>query len=191
MSLVELAAVLFSLLSVVLTIRKRVSAWPVGLLGVAAYFVVFQGARLYADMALQVVFFAQGVYGWYAWAATGTTEEDPTDIRVLSPGERGTVMLAVLAATLLIGTGLARFTDASLPYLDSLLAAMSLTANLLLARKVLENWALWIAADVLYVGLFAGKGLWLSSGLYAGFLVLATLGLLRWQSRRAGIAALS
>jgi nicotinamide mononucleotide transporter len=191
MSPTEVVAVVFSFVCVFLTVRKRTAAWPVGLVGVSAYFVVFYQARLYADMALQVGFFVQGVYGWYAWAAEGTQEEDPTDIRVLSWRDRAALVALLALSTLAIGAGLARWTDAALPFLDSLLASMSLLANLLLARKVLENWVLWIIADVLYVGMFASRGLWLSSGLYVAFLVLATLGLIRWQSRRAGIAALS
>jgi nicotinamide mononucleotide transporter len=189
MTPLEGAAVAFSLACVVLTIRKQVASWPVGLVAVSAYFVVFHQARLYADMALQVVFFAQGVYGWHLWSASSTEERDPSDIRVLRPAERAAVLAAVAAVSLLLGLGLSRWTDASLPYLDSLLAAMSLTANLLLARKVLENWMLWITADALYVGLFIAKGLYLSSTLYAVFLVLAGLGLLRWQSLRSSVAA--
>lgn len=184
-SAVEAVAVGASLLAVVLTVRKSVWCWPVGLVGVAAYFVLFARIRLYADMGLQVVFLAQGVYGWRYWLRGGAGAT-PAPVRRLGASGLVPVALAVGAAALLLGGALARWTDASLPYLDSLLATTSLAANGLLARKVLESWWLWIVADVLYVGMFAAKGVFLTAGLYAVFLGLATAGLLRWLEEEAG-----
>lgn len=176
---VEVVAVVFSLVAVILTIRKNVWCWPAGLVGVTAYLLIFRDLRLYADMGLQVVFFVQGIYGWYYWLRGGV---DHTQAPVRRLGRRALLgTLGVVAvATVLLGAGLARWTDPSLPYLDSLLAVTSLTANMLLARKVLESWFLWIGADVLYVGMFIFKGVYLTAGLYAVFLCLATAGLVRW-----------
>ena len=191
MSPVELLAVVFSLASVVLAARRHVGTWPAGIVGVAAYFVVFIGAKLYADAALQVVFLLQCAYGWVHWTQrpvpkAGELPAGTSPIVTLDARQRLLVALAVGGGAAVVGSGLARFTDAASPYLDATVAVMSLAANWLLARRVLENWALWVAADVLYVALFASKGLLLSAGLYALFMLLAAAGWRAWwRSLRA------
>lgn len=176
---VEMVAVIFSLAAVWLTVREKLLCWPVGLIGVVAYGIFFYRLRLYSDMVLQVVFFAQGVYGWWYWARGGVTHTEP-DITRMGLRRFLLVLLGLGAASWIIGNGLAR-TDAAAPHLDAFLALTSLTANLLLARKILESWWLWVLADVLYIGLFLYKSVPLSAGLYAVFLVMATTGAVRWQ----------
>jgi len=175
---IEAVAVLASLSSVWLTIRRHISCWPVGLVGVAAYFGLFVRERLYADAVLQVVYFAQGVYGWYAWRRDERRAEPP--IRTLSM--RWRLLLAAGLAAVAWGTGgvLAHHSDAVAPYWDAAASTTSLAANQLLTRRYLENWALWIAVDIVYVGLFFWKGLYMSAGLYVLFLVMAGMGLGRW-----------
>ena len=182
---VEVVAVLFSLAAVVLTIRKNVWCWPAGLVGVTAYLWVFRALRLYADMGLQVVFFVQGVYGWHFWLRGGENHT-PAPVRRLGKNSFFVTLLTLGIATIVLGAGLSRWTDASLPYLDSLLSVTSLTANMLLASKILESWFLWIGADVLYVGMFVFKGVYLTAGLYVVFLGLACAGLSRWLAEERG-----
>lgn len=183
MSPLEVVAVVFSLACVIGSARRQVWAWPAGLVGVVAYARVFFDARLYADMGLQAVFFVQGCYGWLEWRRVkGNARLVP--ITVLATPARALWAVAIPFTALVLGAALARYTDASSPYLDSLVSVMSLAANALLARRVIDNWALWVAADVLYIGLFASKGLYLSAALYVAFLGLALAG---WQAwRREG-----
>ncbi len=91
--------------------------------------------------------------------------------------------IPVLMATagLLLGFALSRFTDASLPYMDSMLTAFSIAAQWMQTRKLLENWLLWLAVDVFYVSMFLYLGLYLTAGLYASFLFLAVLGYVQWR----------
>jgi nicotinamide mononucleotide transporter len=178
----EALAVTASLFSVWLTIHRRISCWPVGLVGVAAYFGLFVRERLYADAALQIIYFAQGVYGWYSWHHDELQSAPP--IRTLSMRWRLTFMVGL--ATVAWGTGslLARYTDAAAPHWDAAASATSLAANQLLTRRYIENWVLWVAVDVVYVGLFSWKGLYLSAALYVLFLVMAAAGLRRWMHER-------
>jgi nicotinamide mononucleotide transporter len=90
-----------------------------------------------------------------------------------------------MTTSLIVGAALARWTNAAAPYADAALSTTSLVANWLLARKVLENWWLWIAVNVGYVVLFWKKHLSLSAGLYAVLLALAVAGLVEWQRSRA------
>jgi len=184
---VEIVAVAATLLSVWLSVRRNILTWPTGIVGVSAYFVVFLRARLYADMALQVLFFVQCSYGWWAWRRGEQRAEAP--IRRLSARGRTAVGAGVVAVALVVGTLLDRYTDAALAYWDASASVLSITANQLLARRVLENWVLWIVADALYVGIFMWKSLYLSAGLYALFLGMVIAGLVRWTREYRGIAA--
>jgi nicotinamide mononucleotide transporter len=175
---IEALAVAASLLSVWLTIHRRISCWPVGLVGGAAYFARFVRDRLYADAALQVIYFAQGVYGWYSWHDDERQAAPP--IRTLSTRWLLTFMVGLAAVAWGTGSLLARYTDAVAPHWDAAASATSLTANQLLTRRCIENWVLWIAVDVVYVGLFLWKGLYLSAALYGLFFIMAAAGLRRW-----------
>jgi nicotinamide mononucleotide transporter len=86
-----------------------------------------------------------------------------------------------IACAAVLGTLLARFTDAALPYIDSATTSTSLVAQWMMTRKILENWAVWVAVDVVYIAMFVFKRLYLTAGLYAVFLVLAVMGYVQWK----------
>lgn len=178
--LVEAAAVILGLVSVYLSVRENIWSWPTGIVNVTLYIFVFFRAKLYADMALQVVYIVISIYGWYEWLHGGRG-------RTALPISRGSRPLALrlvaigIVSTAVIGSVLARTTDAALPYLDSTTTVTSLIAQWMMARKILENWVVWVAVDVVYVGMFVYKSLYLTSLLYAGFLVLAVMGYRQWK----------
>jgi len=176
----EIVAALFGVVGVFLSVRQNVWNWPVGIVNVTMYVVVFYRARLYADMGLQVVYIVLALYGWYQWLHGGPGR---TVLAVTRAAPR-----QLIVATLLgvfggwgIGEILARYTNASLPYLDAALASASLVAQWLATRKLLENWLVWIAADVLYVGMFIYKQLYPTAALYAVFTLLAVWGYVQWK----------
>jgi nicotinamide mononucleotide transporter len=178
MTPIESLAVVATLASVWLSVRRNILTWPTGIVGVSAYFVVFLRERLYADMALQLLFFVQCSYGWWAWRRIEQRAEQP--IRTLGARGRIAVVAGVAVLAWLAGALLSRYTDASAPYWDATASVLSIVANQMLARRLLENWVLWIAADALYVGIFLWKGLLLSAALYALFLGMVIVGLRRW-----------
>lgn len=190
MSLIEIIAVTFSLACIWLAVKKHPLNWPVGLVGVAAYMILFWQIRLYADMLLQLVFIAQGIYGWYHWMKRTHSEEE-IEVSYLSHRQR--IFYAVLIAVIAFiwSHVLAHYTDASTPYVDAFVATLSLVANWLMARKKTDNWALWILADAIYVALFWYKELYLSSGIYVIFFILATKGLIDWNKKSDTKKALS
>lgn len=132
-------------------------------------------------MGLQVIFLVQSIYGWYFWLHGKEEDHNQVPIRLLNTRER--LLTGGLAALLIITIGslTAHFTDTDVAYLDATVASISLIANLLLARKILDNWALWIFVDVIYVGLFFYKELYLTSALYLVFFFMATAGLMQWR----------
>jgi len=182
---IESVAVLMTLVGIILTIREKISCWPIAIVGILAYLVVFIRARLYADATLQPIYVVQNVYGWWYWAHGGVRGQGEAPIVVLGWRSRAAWLTVTAVVSLVVGSALARWTNAAAPYADATLSTTSLVANWLLARKVLENWWLWIAVNVGYVFLFWKKHLSLSAGLYAILLALAAAGLIEWQRSRA------
>lgn len=176
----ELVGVLFGIGSVWLIARESVWGWPTGLVNVGLFVLVFYEARLYADMGLQVFYVALCAYGWYAWLRGGPGH---TSLRVRRAPMRHLAVLGAAGALAAAGLGIAlhRHTDASLPYVDSATTACSLVAQWMQTRKWLENWLVWIAVDVVYVGMYIYKQLYLTAGLYTIFLGLAVVGLRHWR----------
>ena len=168
------------------TVRQKIWCWPVGLVNVTLFAVVFARARLYADAGLQGIYFALAIYGWWAWLHGGT---DHGPLVVTRSPRREWLPLAAGAAVaaLLLGTLLHRHTDASFPFLDSALTTGSLAAQWLQARKRLANWTVWIGVDLVYVGMYIAKGLHLTALLYAGFTLLALTGLREWRRAMGGV----
>jgi nicotinamide mononucleotide transporter len=172
-------AVATGIVSVYLSVRQKIWSWPTALVNVALYFVVFREQKLYADMGLQVIYFVLSLYGWYEWLYGGANRTELTVSRATSTMTLTLTAIAVVGVAVL-GTLFARFTDAALPYVDSATATTRLVAQWMMTRKVLENWAVWIAVDVVYVGMFVYKHMYPTAALYAGFLVLAVMGHLQW-----------
>ncbi len=178
----ELLSFLLSLVMVLLTIAQSHWSWLFSILASALYGLVFFQARLYGDMGLQAVFIGASLWGWLQWLRGDGAAHAPLAVSRLD--RRG---LAALAGGWLLAFGvlalfLRRYTDTDVPTADAFLTAGSLAGQLLLARKQLENWLVWIVVDLLYVGLYLVKGLALTAGLYGVFVVLAVFGLRRWRA---------
>jgi nicotinamide mononucleotide transporter len=175
----ELAGFVSGALCVWLVARQNVWNWPVGILNNVAFFALFADNGLYTNAGLQVVFFALAVYGWWSWLRGG---EDHTALRVTRT--TAAQWWALLASGAVGGAALVwllvEFTDSAVPVPDALTTVLSLLATWGQARKKIESWWLWIAADVIYVPLYAYQGLWLTSALYVLFLALCVLGLRSW-----------
>jgi nicotinamide mononucleotide transporter len=176
----EWFAAVTGLASVILTVRRSIHCWPVGIASVAAYLFFFARIRLYADSALQVFFLVTSFVGWWHWARGGEGHS-AAPIRALTFAHRVLTLALVAAATVASGYLLRHHTDATFPFWDSLAAGLSIGAQVLLMRKLLESWYLWIAVDVLSLGLYAAKGAWVTFGLYGIFLVLAIAGCIAWR----------
>jgi nicotinamide mononucleotide transporter len=143
--------------------------------------VVFWSAGLYADASLQIVYVLLGAYGWWAWLYGGASRT-PLVVRVTTGAEW--LGLAVAGGLLTGGLWLFldRLTGSTVPFADALTTALSLLATYGQTRKLVENWWLWIAADLIYIPLYAYKDLWLTALLYIAFLLLCILGLRSWQA---------
>lgn len=183
----ELVAVVFTLANVWLAVKEKMWTWPTGIASVLLYLVVFWRTHLYLNAGLQVVYFVLSIHGWYEWLHGG---ENKTELRIThaSPRMWAVLMSAGVALTLLL-LGLLRLTarDASLPIWDALTTAFSLVGQYMLNTKIVENWLIWAAVDVIYVVMFIDQKLYPTAVLYAILLILSVKGLLDW--RRSALAS--
>lgn len=169
-----------------LVVREHLWNWPIGLANNLVFFVLFLRARLYADMGLQVVYFGLGIYGWLNWVFGG---QNRTTLRV---GRTTRTEWLALAAAIPLCTWALRlvllWVNGAAPFWDSMTTVLSLAAQYLLCRKRLENWWLWIAADLIYVPLYLSRQLPLTAVLYGVFLVMCLVGLRDWsRTLRGGV----
>jgi len=179
MSLLEIIANIFNLISVFLANRNSVHTWWIGIIGGVLYGVMFYEVKLYADVILQGFFILTNFYGWWAWLRGGDAREELPITRVAL---KSLILFAVLAVVLTGGHGflLHRLTDASFPFIDSTILVLSIIAQFLLMRRKLESWVFWIIVDLIAVPLYAAKDLYLTSAVYFLFLLNAVWGLINW-----------
>ncbi len=178
-TLLEWIGAITGIYCVYLAAKQNIWNWPVAIISVIAYTIVFYKSMLYGDAGLQIYFFGTSVYGWYFWIKKKENNEKP--VTSLSAKEYILVIIAILALWLLLAVFLKNFTHTNVPYIDGLCTAISLIAQILMTRKVLQNWALWIFVDICYVPLYIYKNLYVTAVLYIIYLVLASLGHVDWQ----------
>jgi nicotinamide mononucleotide transporter len=178
-SLLEVIGVITGLLCVYLAAKNIIWNWPFAIISVIIYIFIFFEAHLFADMGLQVYFLVMNIYGWYYWSRKPATEAK-TPVMRIKKNEIILSVIAVMVFTFILGSVL-KYTTASFPYLDSFCTACSLVAQILLARKVLENWLIWIFVDVIYVGVYIFKDLHLTAVMYAIYVGIALLGYIDWK----------
>lgn len=177
---IEATAVFFGLLCVWLVVKQSIWCWPTGLVQVTLYMFIFYEVKLYSDLILHGIYVVLQVYGWYHWLHGGR-DRDALPVTRLSQRALGAWCLVTVAGTLGWGSLMASWTDAAIPYGDAFTTVASLIAQWLMARKRLANWGFWIAVDVVAVGIYWVKELYLTSGLYAVFLGLSIWGLVEWR----------
>ena len=184
MSTVEPIAVVVSVISVWLATRRSLWHYPYAFASVAIYAWIFFHVKLYADVALQGVFAATLVYGLRQWRRS-RNEQGEVLVARTPAAEIAIAILGAAIVSLALGHFMARHTDAALPRLDSALLTVSLVGSFWGARRRIEAWWVWIAVDLVYVGVYVYKDLYLTGALYAAFVVLAVIGLRRWENARA------
>lgn len=176
----EALGVVTGILGVWLTTRQKIWCWPIGIVSVACFIVVFYDAKLYAAMALQGVYILLLAYGWHAWRRGGDGGAALKVTRV-PPGLAAALAAAGATGSWVAGYWLRAQTDHVLPYVDGFTTAFSLVAQWMQAKKYLENWPVWVVVDLAYIGMSLSQGLLLTAGLYAVYVGLAALGYRDWR----------
>lgn len=180
----ELLAAGLGLANIVLLARRSIWNYPFAIAMVAIYADIFLTAKLYSDALLQIFFLIVNVYGWIMWARS-KADTGTVAARAMSARQRIVWGAGGTAGIAIWGAGMAHFTDAALPWWDASIAITSVVAQILLSRRYWENWLLWIAVDIVSIGVYAAKGLRATVLLYAIFLAISVWGYIGWRRSAA------
>ena len=184
----EIAAALFILANVWLATKENIWTWPTGIAGVILYAIVNYKAGLYANAALQIVYFVLSIIGWYEWLHGG---ENKSELHVRRTTKRQWIGCAIASVVLWVALyALLRWThNAQQLLIDSGTTALSLVGQWMMNEKLLENWWFWLIVDIAYVPMYLNSGNWLTAGLYAVFCILCIKGIIDWKRSLIASAA--
>jgi nicotinamide mononucleotide transporter len=179
---IEIFGVVTGILYVILEVKQNRLLWPLGILTSAAYIYIFFSGKFYADMGLQVYYVLISIYGWYYWSRGGA-RADKGELPVVRINRKQLMLLLLTFALSWLGIYfiLDRFTDSTVPLGDSFTTALAIVATWMLTRKIIEQWFLWIIANVVSIGLYIYKGLYPTVILYAIYAGMAVYGYLVWK----------
>lgn len=177
---IELSGIGSSLLGVYFSIQQKAIAWLWNILASILYAILFYQSRLYSDMELQGFFVLMAIFGLYNW------QKNEKKWIPEKSNWKGIIIGVCFVGVFGIISGFLHdsFTqNASFPYFDSMLTALSIWGTWLAANKKIENWYVWILADVLYTLMYFQKDLYLTGILYVLFVILAIQGLISWRKK--------
>lgn len=190
LSYIELIGTISGLICVWLAAKQYILTWPIGIINIFCLFIIFYDNNLYADMFLQVYFLIVAVYGWYTWTSHKSIDKD---VILLSVKSRVTLSLLVIVVATVTGFGMSKIhtfmpnyfsRPASFPYLDSFIAIGSVFANIMMAKRIIENWIFWIIIDIVAVFVYFQKGIVFIAILYGVYCLIAWNGYTSWRTQK-------
>jgi nicotinamide mononucleotide transporter len=182
-SALEIVAFVLAVLMVILNMRVNALAWPLAIVSSLLYFALFWNSKLYGDASLQILFAVVALWGWWQWLRGTEADGRALHVRELDSQGRWLLVVALALAWPATGLFLKTYTDTDVPWWDAFPTAASVIGQWLLGRKYVENWPAWIVVNVVSVGLFAYKGLWLTTLLYTLFIAMSFAGWRAWRAR--------
>jgi nicotinamide mononucleotide transporter len=177
----EILAVALAVAYLVLAIRQNIWCWAAAAVSTLLYLFIMYQARLYMESVLQLFYLAMAAYGWYQWRRGG---DDGAELKVSTWPVRyhliaiGSVLLLVMVS----GELLSRYSDAALPFLDSLTTWGAVVATFMVTRKILENWIYWFVIDAVSIGLYFSRELYFTAALFTAYLVMIVIGYRSWRA---------
>jgi len=175
----EMAANIIVTVSILFAGRNSVHTWWLGIVGCTLFAFVFYQAQLYADVALQCFFVATSARGWWQWRRGAYGQ--PLLVSKVEPRILAVSTVCGLLAAFTYGALLHGYTNAYAPYVDSAVLVFSVIAQLLLMRRQIDSWVFWLVVNSIAVPLYASRGLYLTSALYAVYWINALVSWRRWK----------
>jgi nicotinamide mononucleotide transporter len=183
----ELLGSVLGLIQIWLLVRRSIWNFPVAMAMVTLIGITLFEARLYSECGLQAFFFVVNATGWVQWNRV-TDDADTVPVSWMSGQSRAVWAVVTIALSLSLGWLMHSLTNAALPFADSAVTGASIAAQLLLNNRKIENWVLWVAIDVVSVGLYLYRDLYFLTVLYIAFLAISVIGLRQWiRASRAEI----
>ncbi len=180
-NIIEIIGTLSGFIFLYFEIKQSKWLWPVGLFSALMYIYVFFMAKFYADMGLQFYYVFISIYGWFHWSRSKGESATELPVTALKIGLFFKLLLASLFIYIAISFILVNYTDSPLPYWDSFTTALSIVATWMLARKILEQWLVWVIVDAVSLGLYLYKELYPTAILFAFYTILAVYGYFQWK----------
>ena len=181
---IEVIAALLSLWCVYLAAKNHILNWPIAMLASLLYFFVFYQNRFFSESYLQGFFFVFQAYGWWFWSKYNGNKTEKNIGNIPKKTAIKTLISFIFAYTIWTYVYLRINPDAQLPYLDAFLTILSLTALWMQAHRWIENWFLWIFADICYVPMFFWGKSYITATLYGVFIFLAIKGYYMWRKEQ-------
>ena len=187
LSYVEFIATFFGLFSIWLATKQVIWTWSTGLINIVSSFIIFYQVQLYSDMFLQVYFFIANIYGWVIWK---NQFQGNRPVMALPRKTRILLFMLIIVSTFVFGIFIKNIHllfpkvfihPASFPFIDTFIAVASIIGTILLAKRIIDNWVLWLIVDIICVFVYALKNIMFFSLEYSVFCLLACLGLFSWQ----------
>ena len=177
----EILAVALAIAYLVLAIRQNIWCWAAAAGSTLLYLFIMYLARLYMESVLQLFYLAMAAYGWYQWRGGGVDREG---LKV-STWPLRFHLLAIVSVLLLVfvsGQLLTRYSDAAMPFLDSLTTWGAIVATFMVTRKILENWIYWFFIDAVSIVLYINRDLFFTAALFSAYLVMIVIGYRSWRA---------
>jgi len=177
----EILAVVLAVAYLVLAIRQNIWCWAAAAVSTLLYLFIMYQAQLYMESVLQLFYLAMAAYGWYQWHSGG---DDGAELRVSTWPVRYHIIAigSVLLLVLISGELLTRYSDAALPFLDSLTTWGAVVATYMVTRKILENWIYWFVIDAVSIWLYLSRDLYFTAVLFTAYLVMIVIGYRSWRA---------
>jgi nicotinamide mononucleotide transporter len=198
-SYLELAGTAAGIACVFLTAREKVLCWPVGIVNILLFFIMFYQVQLYSDMLLQIYFLIMSFYGWWKWThpkdAAEANKQEELKISNLTPRWLTVIVGGSLLLVIIAGTGMKDIHQvfpqlfpkpAAFPYGDAFTTVLSITATILMALKKRECWIFWVTVDTVAVLIYFIKGINLVAMEYIIFGLIALSGYINWSREQRG-----
>jgi len=184
----EIAAVLLSLIYVILAAKGNIWCWPAAFISTAIYTIIFYDVALLMDSFLSVYYMCMAIYGWYSWRHANkkiqsdfnSHNNDDLEISRWTWQKHSKIILLLALLSVVVGYFMSTYTFASFAYLDSATTVFAIFSTYLVAKKVLENWLYWIVIDFVSIYLYVEKSLQPTAWLFAAYVVIALYGYWKW-----------
>ena len=175
-TLIELLAVITSLIGVWLGTTGARITWPWWIISSVLYAILFFQYKLYSSALLQIVFILAAIWGWFGWSSSGAKPGK------LSSKNRVLLVIFSIIFWVVLAPMLAKI-GAAATWLDSIILVGSIVAQILMVKEKYENWPLWVVIDFVGTIHYARQELWFTSILYFVFTIIAFIGWKKWVTK--------
>jgi len=179
----EIFGLVTGFIYVILEIKQNSLLWPLGIVVSITFGIIFLKSKFYADMSLQIYYVVVSVYGWYLWQK-GISNDGSRSVSNVHKTQLLPLILITTAVFLFISYVLKTYTDSPLPYWDAFTTALSITATWMLAKKIIEQWYVWMLVNAVSVGLYIYKEIYYTSAITFVYFIFSIVGLIEWRKKQ-------